>query len=124
MASIASSLKGLFEGLSSCVQVASHQWKLLLLPTALAYLCLVSSLRYKHMRNMHKRFPYPTRKSLSKMTVEDAFAIHNYLIQLEFPTIFNAATSFALFKVDFDSLSAYIFTPDEHYVADFLLRNF
>ena len=83
----------------SFLQVISHQWKFLLIPSALAYLYLVSSLRDKRLKDMHQRFPYSTHESLSRMTVDDAFTIHNYLIKLEFPTIFNAATSFALFKV-------------------------
>ncbi|PVH89601.1 hypothetical protein DL98DRAFT_475870, partial [Cadophora sp. DSE1049] len=32
------------------------------------------------------------------MTVEDAWKIHNFLIEYEFPTTFSAATMFALFK--------------------------
>ena len=91
--------KGHDDGHSFILQVISDQRKFLLIPSALAYLYLVSSLRYKRMKDMHQRYPYRTRESFSKMTVDDAFAIYNYLIKLEFPTIFNAATSFALFKV-------------------------
>jgi len=99
MATTLSNGRGIVNELSFFLQMISHQWKLLLLPSAIAYLCLVSSLRYKRMKDMHRRFPYHTRESLSRMTVDEAFAIHNYLVKLEFPTVFNAATSFALFKV-------------------------
>lgn len=103
MASNLSNATGIVNELFIFLQMISHQWKLLLLlPSALAYHYLVSILRYKRMKDMHQRFPYHTRESLSKMTVDEAFAIHNYLIKLEFPTVFNAATSFALFKVHCD----------------------
>ena len=37
-------------------------------------------------------------RELSTMTVDDAHAIHNYLVYLEFPKVFSTATKFALFK--------------------------
>ncbi|MCJ1245350.1 hypothetical protein MMC30_002554 [Trapelia coarctata] len=48
---------------------------------------------------MHKKFNYPTRAALSKMTTDDAWAIQMYLAELEFPKVFSTSVFFALFKV-------------------------
>ena len=65
----------------------------------LGYLLLVSSLRFQREKQMRKRFNYPNRESFKAMTNEDAFAIQNYLAELEFPTVFEKSLEFALFKV-------------------------
>lgn len=85
--------------------VSEHQrssifqpWTLLILPTILGYISLVSILRYQRVKAMHRKFRCSTRESFSTMTVDDAHAIHNYLVYLEFPKVFSTATKFALFK--------------------------
>lgn len=119
MAGIKSYGKSLVEELFLFLQMVSYQ--LLLLPLAFAYLCLVSSLRYKRLKDMHQRFQYRTRESLSKMTVDEAFAIHNYLIKLEFPTVFSAATSFALFKVHLDLFFGHVLQVNGQSMTDSVL---
>jgi hypothetical protein len=74
---------------------------LLLFP---AYLYLVFSHRYRRMKEMHCEFNFPSRHSYSKMSVDDAFSIHDYLVHLEFPKVFSSATMFAIFKVIFHSI--------------------
>src|SRR5438046_393304 len=81
--------------------------KALLLFMLLAYLVVVRLLRYKRMKDMHKKFNYPTRASFSKMTLDDAHAIHLYLATLEFPQTFSASVFFALFKVGNPRLLSY-----------------
>ena len=76
-----------------------QSWSLLLLLSVLAYVYLMSILRYRRVKAMHRKFRYSTRESFSAMTVDDAHAIHHYLVYLEFPKVFSTATLFALFKV-------------------------
>lgn len=67
------------------------------------------------MYYMHRRFNYPTRESLGKMTNHDAYEIQLYLAELEFPRIFSVALGFALFKV-----RRFFFTSEDHFPS--LLR--
>lgn len=48
---------------------------------------------------MPKKYGYTTRESLSKMTTEDAYAIQIEIAELEFPSAYEKALQFALFKV-------------------------
>ena len=64
------------------------------LTTALfVYLTLVHALRYQRLRKILSQNP-PDRD----LSVSGAFMIHNALIELEFPSTFSLATTFALFK--------------------------
>ncbi|KAF3903561.1 hypothetical protein AA313_de0202344 [Arthrobotrys entomopaga] len=63
-----------------------------------AYLLLCSVLRFRRMNWMRDHYGYRTRESFSKMTLEDAQAIHVDLAELEFPRVFSASIFFALFK--------------------------
>jgi hypothetical protein len=65
----------------------------------LAWPVLTMSLRYRRVRNLHKKYDYPTRESLSKMTDQEAFEIKKEVAQLEFPFMFIKALQFALFRV-------------------------
>jgi hypothetical protein len=62
------------------------------------YTILCSFLRYQRRDAMLKKYNFPTRQSLSKMTNVEAQAITEYLGQLEFPKIFTTSLQFALFK--------------------------
>jgi hypothetical protein len=48
---------------------------------------------------MHKKYNFPDKASLSKMTNVEAQAIMQYLAELEFPKIYETSVQFALFKV-------------------------
>jgi len=80
-------------------QLCQQQWKFLLLFTALLYLLLVSSLRYRRLNSMTSKLGYQDRASFSRMTTADAQAIIIYLSELEFPTVYFYSVAFALFKV-------------------------
>ncbi|ERF72890.1 hypothetical protein EPUS_08698 [Endocarpon pusillum Z07020] len=86
-----------WEKTSFLIQAASNQWKLLLGPSLLAYLCLVSLLRFRRAKGLYLRYSHLPKDAFSGMTVDEAFAIHNNLVQLEFPTVVSIATVFALF---------------------------
>ncbi|KAI3002801.1 hypothetical protein CBS147346_5713 [Aspergillus niger] len=65
----------------------------------LAYLLLVSTLRFQRVRILYRDYPqYTTRASMSQMTVDDAWAIQKNILQLEFPTTAVKALQFALFR--------------------------
>ncbi|KAL4894010.1 hypothetical protein BDV59DRAFT_176635 [Aspergillus ambiguus] len=65
---------------------------------AAAYPILVSVLRFRRLRWLHKKYHYPTRESLSRMTDDEAWEIQKVMLQLEFPFIFIKALQFALFR--------------------------
>ena len=88
-----------WERISSLIQTALNQWKLLSVPTLLAYLFLVSSLRFRRAKGLYRRYSHLIPDAFSRMTVDEASAIHNDLVQLEFPKVVSTATAFALFKV-------------------------
>ncbi|CAG8427246.1 unnamed protein product [Penicillium salamii] len=56
------------------------------------------SLRFQRLRQMHKKYDYPTRESMGKMTDDDAFNIQKTIAQLEFPFMFIKSLQFALFR--------------------------
>ncbi|KAI9794243.1 MAG: hypothetical protein M1816_006169 [Peltula sp. TS41687] len=64
----------------------------------LFYLLLVRLLRHRREKQMRKKFNYPDRESFKSMTDNDACAIQLDLVELEFPTIFEKALQFALFR--------------------------
>lgn len=64
-----------------------------------AYLALVSSLRFRRCRKLHRAYPYRTRGEMSKMTDYDAWAIQKQIMQGEFPFMMLKALQFALFRV-------------------------
>jgi hypothetical protein len=77
----------------------SQSWMLYTLPALLAYPFLVASLRYRRTRNLESKYCYATRESYARMTDNEAFEIWNQMAELEFPTIFEKALQFALFRV-------------------------
>ena len=62
------------------------------------YIILCSLLRFQRRDAIQKKFNFPDRKSLSRMTNADAQAINLYLLQLEFPKLYYTSIQFALFK--------------------------
>ncbi|KAF7502870.1 hypothetical protein GJ744_004965 [Endocarpon pusillum] len=87
-----------WEKISLLIQAASSQWKLYLGPSLLAYLDLVLLLRFRRANRLYLRYSHLSKDGFSGMTVDEAFAIHNDLVQLEFPKVVSTATVFALFK--------------------------
>ncbi|KAI9841757.1 MAG: hypothetical protein M1837_000418 [Sclerophora amabilis] len=77
---------------------ASPPWKVIFLLLVPVYLAVIEYLRFERVRRMHKKFPYSTRESLSKMTVDDAFLIQRYIAELEFPAFYEKGLQFPLFK--------------------------
>ncbi|KAL4809555.1 hypothetical protein BDV18DRAFT_132330 [Aspergillus unguis] len=67
-------------------------------PFVAAYPVVCSLLRFRNMKQVHKKYNYPTRESFAKMTDEEAFEIQKNLIQYEFPFFFTKALQFALFR--------------------------
>lgn len=65
----------------------------------LAWPVVTISLRFQRLRQMHKKYDYPTRESMAKMTDDDAFNIQKTIAQLEFPFMFIKSLQFALFRV-------------------------
>lgn len=63
------------------------------------WVILCSSLRFKHEKAMLRRFNYPTRASLAKMTNDDAQQIFKYIIDYEFPLMYRLSLQSALFRV-------------------------
>ncbi|KAG2415461.1 hypothetical protein HFD88_006652 [Aspergillus terreus] len=63
-----------------------------------AYPVLVSFLRFRRLKSLHKKYNYPTRASLSRMTDDEAWEIQKAMLELEFPFIFVKALQFALFR--------------------------
>ncbi|EYE91279.1 uncharacterized protein EURHEDRAFT_487208 [Aspergillus ruber CBS 135680] len=62
------------------------------------YLALVSLLRFRRCRKLHRAYPYRTREEMSKMTDQDAWAIQKQIMQGEFPFMMLKALQFALFR--------------------------
>jgi hypothetical protein len=78
---------------------SSQSWMLYTLSALLAYPFLATSLRYRRTRNLESKYRYATRESYARMTDNEAFEIWNQMAELEFPTIFEKALQFALFRV-------------------------
>lgn len=74
-------------------------WKTTGISLGLGYLVLVQALRFQREKSMRKRYGYPDRASLGKMTVEDAQKIIKDLASLEFPMMSETSLQFGLFKV-------------------------
>jgi hypothetical protein len=65
----------------------------------LFYIILCSLLRFQRRDALRKKFNFPDRQSLSRMTNVEAQAIITEVAELEFPRIYYTSVQFALFKV-------------------------
>lgn len=74
-------------------------WKTVALTGFLGYVVLCRALRFHRENAMRRKFGFPDRASLAKMTVEDAQLIIRDLLTLEFPQFGVTALQFGLFKV-------------------------
>jgi len=75
----------------------------------LLYILLCSLVRFRRRDAMHKKYNYRDKASLSKMTNDDAQAIMKYLVELEFPRVYELSLQFALFKVGGSSYVYHVF---------------
>lgn len=92
---------GLFENAYREIrdQGSKLPWSSTAVTGLLLYAVVCSALRFRRRDAMAKKYHYPTRASLSKMTNDDAQAIGDYIGQLEFPYLYVTALQFSLFKV-------------------------
>jgi hypothetical protein len=74
-------------------------WTTILVTSFLLYVGLCNLLRFQRRDAMQRKFGYPDRASLSRMTNVDAQAILVILAQFEFPKSYLTSIQFALFKV-------------------------
>jgi hypothetical protein len=92
----------------------SIPWGYVLVTSIVLYPIIQQYLRYARERAMLKKFNYPTRTSMAKMTNQDAFLIQKYIASLEFPKLFESSIQFALFRVRESTLLEKASTYDSH----------
>ena len=63
------------------------------------YPVIVSVLRCRRIEGLEVKYKATSRESLAKMTDNEAFDVVNNMAELEFPTIYEKALQFALFRV-------------------------
>lgn len=76
--------------------IKSSAW---LASLGIGYLLLCRLLRYRNEKSMRRRYGYPDRASLSRMTTTDAQKIIAEICQWEFPQFAVLSLQFGLFKV-------------------------
>ncbi|KAK8851945.1 hypothetical protein PGQ11_014424 [Apiospora arundinis] len=83
---------------ASAAAAAAVSWKAIALTAFLGYGLLCRALRFRRERAMRRKYGFPDRASLAKMTTEDAQRIIQDVITLEFPQFGVMALQFGLFK--------------------------
>jgi hypothetical protein len=78
---------------------AAWAWSPYAVSLSVFYVFVCSFLRFQRRDAMHRKFYFPDRKSLAKMTNVEAQLITQYMAELEFPKIYYTSVQFALFKV-------------------------
>lgn len=73
-------------------------WMGPLVAVAAGYVVLCSLLRFRFEKAMRRRFGYADGPSLARMTNDEAQAILQYIIQREFPQMYELALQFGIFK--------------------------
>lgn len=73
-------------------------WTVTVIISVLAYMALVSKLRYRRAANLQTKYNLTTRSSFRTMSTDNAQLILKDLTELEFPKIFGFSIIFALFK--------------------------
>lgn len=48
---------------------------------------------------MHKKFYFPTKESLKRMSTDQAYEIDKYVKELEFPTLYDLGGRLGIFQV-------------------------
>lgn len=88
-----------FSATARAIFDTTPQWFSFTVGLLIAYPLIINSLRHRRLRKLEKKFYFPTRESMAKMTDEEAFQIQKETAQLEFPFMFVKAGQFALFRV-------------------------
>jgi hypothetical protein len=70
-----------------------------LITAFVVYVCLCASLRFRFEKSTRKRFNFPDRASLARMTNAEAQLILTTIITNQFPFLYQTALQFAIFKV-------------------------
>ncbi len=73
-------------------------WTITIIISVLAYMALVSKLRYRRAAYLQTKYNLTTRSSFHTMSTDNAQLILKDLTELEFPTVFGFSIIFALFK--------------------------
>lgn len=73
-------------------------WSITVIISVLAYMALVSKLRFRRAANLQSKYNLTTRSSFRTMSTDIAQLILKDLTELEFPKIFGFSIVFALFK--------------------------
>lgn len=81
------------------INASPRQWLPYAIALVVGYPLLARSLRYRRVNKTLKKYNYPTRESMAKMTDEEAYQIQKQLGSFEFPFMFLKALQFALFRV-------------------------
>ncbi|KAJ5247200.1 hypothetical protein N7468_002183 [Penicillium chermesinum] len=96
---LASQAQSLTEAAKVFLDKTPKQWLPYAVGLLVGYPLLTNALRYRRLRKLHKKYPYPTRESLAQMTDDEAYAIQKELGELEFPMVYLKSLQFALFRV-------------------------
>jgi hypothetical protein len=89
----------LSEAVDTVISAPLQKWLPYSVVLLIGWPLLTTSLRYRRLNQLQKKYNYPTRESLAKMTDEEAYEIQLAMGQLEFPMMFVKALQFALFRV-------------------------
>ncbi|KAF2667636.1 hypothetical protein BT63DRAFT_426487 [Microthyrium microscopicum] len=65
---------------------------------AVGYVCTIRLLRYRTEGSLQKKYPYKSRETMKKMTLQEAYEIQKVLFSQEFPFTAEKALQFALFR--------------------------
>lgn len=88
-----------FSEFAKGISYSRNQWLPYFVGFLIGYPLLIKALRHRRLGQMKKKFHFPTRESMAKMTDEEAFLIQKEMAQLEFPFMFLTSGQFALFRV-------------------------
>ncbi|KAJ5798822.1 uncharacterized protein N7503_006327 [Penicillium pulvis] len=88
----------LSEAVGAIISAPLQKWLPYSVVLLIGWPLLARSLRYRRLKQLHKKYNFPTRESMAKMTDEEAFEIQLEVGQLEFPFIYVKALQFALFR--------------------------
>ncbi|CAI7672442.1 unnamed protein product [Penicillium bialowiezense] len=87
-----------FSEFAKGISYSRNQWLPYFVGFLIGYPLLIKALRHRRLGQMKKKFHFPTRESMAKMTDEEAFLIQKEMAQLEFPFMFLTSGQFALFR--------------------------
>lgn len=89
----------LSEAVEAVISAPLQKWLPYSVVLLIGWPLVTRSLRYRRLKQLHKKYNFPTRESMAKMTDEEAYEIQLTIGQFEFPFMFVKALQFALFRV-------------------------